>query len=131
MIEARNPYLLLGIPFGSARETALTAFARKSRSLRRAGAEGKSRMADLTWALNQVTESLHNPQVNMAIYRIPADPAAFATSGAGVLNPGVETMARRYSDVAAGESGLRRRASHEYLRYLILLNSAHISPAAP
>ena len=51
----RNPYIILGIPFGSSREQANIAFARRARPLRRKGPEARTQMTDLTWALNRLT----------------------------------------------------------------------------
>lgn len=123
MIDARNPYILLGIPYGSSRELALVAFAKRSRSVRRLGREGKNAMTDLTWALNQVSESIRSPDESIGIYRIPADPEAYAFVGAGVLKPRPERLARRYGDLEVAEQALQRRAGQEYLRYLVLLNA--------
>lgn len=121
MIESRNPYIILGIPFGSSREVALAAFARKSRPLRRLGREGNAAMTDLTWALSQVSELVGDPAVNLTLFRIPADPASFSYDGAGVLRPPPEALERRYGDAAHAFQALRQRACQEYLRYLTLL----------
>lgn len=130
-MEHRNPYILLGIPYGSSRELALTAFARKSRDLRRQGREGRVAMTDLTWALSQISEVTRNPQAALDIYRIPADPDAFRFSGSGALEPGVEHVPRRYREVPGAEEALRRRAAQEYLRYLVALTGEHTPLIAP
>src|ERR1700727_1939597 len=70
----RNPYVILGIPFGSSRARANVAFARKARSLRRAGAAGHDALTDLTWALQQIDEAIRNPAAALELYRIPANP---------------------------------------------------------
>ena len=131
MIESRNPYIMLGIPFGSSREVALAAFARKSRPLRRQGRSGIQAMTDLTWALNQVSELLQDPESNMSLFRIPADPDAFSYEGAGVLRPPVEHLPRRYLDAEGALQALRQRASQEYLRYLALLLAEQAIPVTP
>ncbi|MEV6527253.1 hypothetical protein AB0M43_35520 [Longispora sp. NPDC051575] len=127
----RNPYVILGIPFGSSREQANIAFARKARPLRRAGPAGREQMTDLTWALNQIDEGLTQPAAAMAIYRIPADPNVFATTGGGVFAPVAEPMPRRSPDSRAAFDQLREAAAHEYLRYLVLLRGSEVAPPAP
>lgn len=130
----RNPYLLLGIPFGSSRAEANIAFARKARPLRRLGEAGRDQLTELTWALNQIDEALGHPEAAMEIYRIPADPGAFAAAGTGVLTPPPEPMPRRQDDpaaVAAAEAALVAAAAHEFLHYLVLLRSGQVALPAP
>lgn len=131
MIEARNPYIILGIPFGSSRELALAAFARRSRPLRRAGREAAGQLTDLTWALSQVSELIKDPDANMALFRIPSDPDAFSYEGAGVMRPKPETLERRYTNADGAFKALQQRASQEYLRYLTLLMSERSAPLQP
>lgn len=131
MIESRNPYIMLGIPFGSSREVALAAFARKSRPLRRLGREGTLAMTDLTWALSQVSELIKDPDANMALFRIPSDPDAFSFEGSGVLRPPPETLERRYTDADGAFRALQQRACQEYLRYLTLLLAEHRTQLTP
>ena len=82
----RNPYVILGIPFGATRAEANAAFARKARSLRRDGAD-LDQMTDLTWALQRIDVAIRDPATAMELYRIPADPEAFQGEGDGVLRP--------------------------------------------
>lgn len=91
----RNPYTMLGIPFGSPRDLATRAFARKAKGQRRARAsEGSAQLTDLTWALNQVSEAIRDPRTALDVYRVPADPNALEPVGEGVLRPGPELMPR-------------------------------------
>jgi hypothetical protein len=89
----RNPYVVLGVPFGSSSDSASAAFARRARGLRRKP-DGQERLRNLTWALNQVQEVLHQPHLALNIYRVPADPGALEPDGCGVLRPAPERMAR-------------------------------------
>lgn len=114
----RNPYLILGIPFGSSRTEANIAFARKSRSLRRQGDRGRALMTDLTWALNQIDEAIADPETALEVYRIPADPLVF-NGGAGVLAPPPEVLAGRGGDRESAFRRLYETAVHDYLRYLM------------
>jgi len=130
-METRNPYMLLGIPFGSSREVATTAFARRSRALRRMGREGNAQLTDLTWALNQVSDLIKEPDTNMTMFRIPSDPDAFAFQGSGVMRPKPETLTRRYVATDAAAAALQQKASQEYLRYLTLLLAERSGPVLP
>jgi hypothetical protein len=96
----RNPYVVLGVPFGASGDTAAAAFARKARGLRRAPG-GTERLQHLTWALNQIQELLRQPHLALEVYRVPADPGALEPEGQGVLRPPPERMPR--STTPAGE----------------------------
>lgn len=101
----RNPYVMLGIAFGSPRDIATRAFARKAKGQRRARVtESRGDLTDLTWALNQVAENIRDPRTNLQYYRVPADPSALEPLGDGVLRPGPEPMSRatRSSDAEWG-----------------------------
>jgi hypothetical protein len=134
-VETRNPYLILGIPFGASREDANIAFARRTKGLRqvggRAGAAGRDQLTDLTWALNQIDEVTTNPQTVFDVYRIPADPEAFAAAGAGVLSPPPEALAPRGGDRGTALSRLQVTAAHEFLRYQVLLRAGVVELPAP
>ncbi|MFZ2504125.1 MAG: hypothetical protein WAW88_15810 [Nocardioides sp.] len=93
----RNPYVMLGVPFGSPRDVATRAFARKAKGQRRSRSrvsESKGELTDLTWALNQVSEAIRDPRTALDVYRVPADPNALEPTGEGVLRPGPENMPR-------------------------------------
>jgi hypothetical protein len=120
MTADRNPYVVLGIPFGASREQANVAFARLARPLRRLGAEGRDRMTDLTWALNQIDEALREPETALWLYRIPNDPAVLAPTGPGEFAPPPRPLPRRTGDSAAALAGLQRAAAREHLRGLAL-----------
>ena len=124
----RNPYVSLGIPFGSSRAQANAAFARKAKALRRSGPDGIDQLTELTWALHQIDEAISNPAAAMELYRIPADPAIFSTSEQGVLRPPAESLPACPSDRDADRAELRLRAAHEYLRYLIVVRASGLHP---
>ena len=127
----RNPYLILGVPFGASREQATAAFVRRARPLRRGGPAATDELTDLTWALNQIDELLKAPDEVMDVYRVPADRAAFAAEGPGVLRPGPEQLAARASDRDAALLELRRAAALDLLRGLVRLQSSRIARFAP
>jgi hypothetical protein len=92
--DPRNPYVMLGIPFGCPRELATKAFARKAKGMRRQR-DAAAALTQLTWALNQVEENLRDPRTALHVYRVPADPRAFDPTGTGVLRPAPAPMPRQ------------------------------------
>jgi hypothetical protein len=127
----RNPYVILGIPFGASRAEANVAFAGKARSLRRSGPRGIDQLTDLTWALQQIDEAIRNPTAAMELYRIPADPEAFDAVGAGVLRPPPEQLAARPADCARALTELQQAAARQYLRYLVARRAARVRMPPP
>lgn len=126
----RNPYVILGIPFGASRAEANVAFARKARALRRDGSD-LDLMTDLTWALQRIDVSIREPAAAMEMYRIPADPEAFQADGLGVLRPPPERLAPAGGDRDAALEALRRAAAREYLRYLVTVRAATVALPTP
>jgi hypothetical protein len=124
----RNPYTILGIPFGSSRAGANAAFARKAKALRRGGPAAMDELTDLTWALHQIDEAIRHPAAAMELYRIPADPAVFRTSAEGVLRPPPEKLPARSGDHAGDQAELQRRAAHECLRHLVAIRASGLNP---
>lgn len=125
----RNPYMILGIPFGSSRAEANVAFARKAKALRRGGPDGIDQLTELTWALHQIDEAIRHPAAAMELYRIPADPELFRSHcGEGVLRPPPESLPARPGDRVADLAGLRLRAAHEYLRHLVVNHGSGLQP---
>jgi hypothetical protein len=91
--DLRNPYGMLGLPFGAARETAARAFARKARGLRHRPGNTEV-LTQLTWALNQIEEAIKDPRTALHIYRVPADPGSLDPEQPGVLQPPPVRMER-------------------------------------
>lgn len=93
--DRRNPYVILGIPFGSSTQAARSGFARASRRVK-GDANARYTMEDLTWALHQVEQIVEDPELTFHIYRLPANPDALAASrGTGVFNPQPVRLPRR------------------------------------
>lgn len=112
---------MLGIPFGSPRDVATRAFARKARGRRHDRASTKSGVTDLTqltWALNQVEENIRDPRTALHLYRVPADPAALEPQASGILRPGPEPMPRVSPSSEAAWGRLLDAARGEALRML-------------
>lgn len=91
--DLRNPYGILGLPFGASADEASRAFARRARGMRRRS-DGAEALTQLTWALNQIQEAIKDPRTALHIYRVPADPGALEPKEQGVLNPPPECMNR-------------------------------------
>lgn len=127
----RNPYVILGVPFGATREQANIAFARAARPLRRLGAAGRDRMTDLTWALNQIDEAIREPEAALWLYRIPADPGLLSPSGTGEFAPAPRRFGRRTGDSSAAVADLRRAAAQEFLRHLLTLQAGRVRAPHP
>jgi len=118
-VSDRNPYVILGIAFGSPRDVATRAFARKAKGQRRARAsESQTTLTDLTWALNQVSEGIREPRTALGVYRVPADPEALEPIGEGVLRPGPELMPRTTSSSQAEWARLLDAAREEAVAVL-------------
>ena len=82
--DRRNPYVILGIPFGASEREARTGFAKAKRRLRD-NPNAPFSQEDLTWALHQVEQIILKPELAFEVYRIPA---VVRLDVAGVFNPG-------------------------------------------
>ena len=74
--ERRNPYLVLGLPYGSEIRDVKRAFAKRAKKVASRNVVAYTN-EDLNWALFQLEQSQHDPEVDVAIYRIPANPDVF------------------------------------------------------
>lgn len=93
--DRRNPYVILGIPFGSSTQAARSGFARASRRVK-SDPKARYTLEDLTWALHQIEQIVEDPELTFHIYRLPANPDALtADRGAGVFNPAPVRLPRR------------------------------------
>ena len=126
-MERRNPYLILGLPFGASRDEAQRAFARRKRQVRGDAAA----QTDLTWALHEIDEVLREAQSELAPYRMPADPDAFSVSGTGVFAPPPESAGFSDREVQDALRELRAAAAREYLQVLVQQRSRQIRPLPP
>jgi hypothetical protein len=95
MDDRRNPYLILGIPYGASRGEARRAAARRTRELRQREQAAYS-TEDITWALHQVEQVIDDPESGVDVYRVPAAPGILdAPSGSGLFHPPAEPLPRR------------------------------------
>jgi len=110
----RNPYLILGIPFGATRDEANRAFALRARGLRR-DPRREDELVELSWALNQIDEMITDPRKALGIYRIPADPGAFYPDATGVLRPAPERLDRRQPESSEARLAFSNVVAYELL----------------
>src|SRR4051812_36525627 len=93
-MDDRNPYLLLGIDYGTGPDLARRSFARAARRIRRSGG-GSTGIEDLNWALHEIQHRRQDPADSVTDFRVPADPAVFHPTGHGVFAPRPRPLARR------------------------------------
>ena len=85
--DRRNPYVLLGLPYGASLIDAQRAFARKSREARW-GDHDDVDLGDLTWALEQIESHHTDSAAGYGTFRIPTHATAIdPPSGFGLLRP--------------------------------------------
>jgi hypothetical protein len=93
--DRRNPYVLLGLPYGASVSEARRAFARRSRDVRW-GDRADADLTDLEWALARIELLQHDPAAMFGVYRVPADPSVLrAPAGFGLLAPAPRAAPRR------------------------------------
>lgn len=122
--DTRNPYGMLGLPFGASRDAASRAFALRGRGLRRQP-DSAAKLTQLTWALNQIEEAIKDPRTALHIYRVPADPGSLDPDQSGVLKPQPERMDRETGPSAADWSELVDLTRREVQRALLVDLAAH------
>jgi len=91
--ERRNPYLILGVPFGVTSDRATKAFARASRAARQGTSPHTTE--DLTWALHQVEHAAQSPDALLDHFRVPADPTVYLDGVEESLVPAPQPYPRR------------------------------------
>ncbi len=85
--DTRNPYIILGIPYGSNQKQALDGFAKAKRTLRDHPEKTENTIEDLTWALHQIEQIIVSPVATLDVYRIPANIKLVADNHPGIFNP--------------------------------------------
>ena len=131
MSDRRNPYLILGVPYGASKAEAASAFAKATQRLRREP-ESLYGLEDLNWALHQVEQVHDDPESAIAIFRVPANPAVYAVGGYGLLRS-EPTLFSRLSDPSGGHlrSDETGAAGAELLLHLLDEHGDCVTPAPP
>jgi hypothetical protein len=121
MSDRRNPYIVLGIDFGTPVDEAKKAFASASRRLRR-HPDPPFSMEDVTAAEREV-QDLTDPAGSIGIFRVPADPGAYEVDGSGELLSLVpRNLARQ-----AGTTG--QSSAHDLNARLLAVNAQCLDTA--
>ncbi len=124
--DRRNPYVILGVPFGATEKEARAGFARVTRRLR-GDPNALYQQEDLTWALHQIEQIIADPELALHVYRLPANPQVVAEAdGAGVFKPPPEKLSRR-TDALSPEDlvDLRTEVLRRRLRAEIATRGLH------
>lgn len=77
--DRRNPYLVLGLSYGSPVQDVKRAFARRAKEVAK-GTFTAYGMEDLTWALRQLEQSELDTDIDVTFYRVPANQSLFTSS---------------------------------------------------
>jgi hypothetical protein len=105
----RNPYLMLGVDYGTPPDQARRSFARAAKRVRRA-AGSPITTEDLTWALHQIESRDTDPSDLVAEFRVPADKEVYEPGGVGLFAPPPRPLDRTTvtteADLDAVRSGL-------------------------
>jgi hypothetical protein len=104
--DRRNPYLVLGVLYGSPASDVRKGFARRSREVSRGDLTAYT-TEDLTWALSQIELSETDPEIDVTLYRVPANPTLFESVNGpggvvGFFNPAPEPIARTTGPATSG-----------------------------
>lgn len=113
--DRRNPYVILGVPFGASEEEARSGFARARRRLRQ-DSDAPFNDEDLTWALHQVEQLIANPELAVDVYRVPADPGAAGNEPVGLFNPAPHALERHTEPNGVEWEAMRREGLAEAVR---------------
>lgn len=93
--DRRNPYVLLGLPYGASIAEARRAFARRARDARW-GDHDVVDVADLEWALARIELEQVDAAAAFGTYRVPADASVLRPpAGFGLLAPAPRAASRR------------------------------------
>jgi hypothetical protein len=129
--ERRNPYVILGIPFGAGEAEARTGFAKANRRLRGLD-NSRYSMEDLTWALHQVEQMIEDPSKAFHVYRVPADSDAAAVQRPGVFSP-LPNPIERQTEASTDEEreAVKMRAISELVRDALTTEIASLAIPKP
>ena len=128
MDDRRNPYVILGIPYGASRGDARRAAARRSRELR-TRQNAKFSTEDVTWALHQVEQVIDDASSAVAVFRVPAASGILdAPAGRGLFHPPPVPLPRRsepLSDEAVAQ--IRSEATIAVSMQVITALASHVA----
>jgi len=105
--ERLNPYLVLGIPYAAPIKEVHRGFAKRARAIRNEEFDSYS-LEDLTWAKHQIEQAERDPELDLTMYRVPANSEAFKndlsqSSARGFFNPTVKRIERKSDPTSTDE----------------------------
>jgi hypothetical protein len=100
--DRRNPYVILGVPFGATEKEARSGFSKMSKRLRQ-DPEARYASEDLTWALHQIEQLIESPEKAFEVYRIPANAELHPKAIIGVFNPAPHPAERTTEPASAAD----------------------------
>ncbi len=129
--DERNPYVILGVPYGASKAEASEGHARALQRLKK-DPDATYCESDLSWAKYQIEQVRGSSRPDDGIYRIPADPDVYSDCRYGLLRPRPVPMERRTdrSDDDCKED-LMSAAGTELLRHLLDEHGSRVEPEAP
>lgn len=77
--DRRNPYLVLGVAYGASIRDVRRGFARRAKDVHNDIITAYT-LEDLNWALYQLEQSLEDADIDVTIYRVPANPSTLSAS---------------------------------------------------
>lgn len=93
--DRRNPYLVLGIPYGASKKEVRRSFAKRARQIKNEEFDAY-RSEDLNWSLQQLEQAEKDPELDIENFRIPANPNLFQSeTEEGFFNPPIKPMDRK------------------------------------
>lgn len=105
--ERLNPYLVLGIPYAAPIKEVHKGFAKRARAIRNEEFDSYL-LEDLTWAKHQIEQAERDPELDLTMYRVPANSEAFKndlsqSSARGFFNPTVKRIERKSDPTSTDE----------------------------
>jgi hypothetical protein len=108
----RNPYLMLGVDYGTPPDQARRSFARAAKRVRRATGSPITK-EDLTWALHQIESRDTDPFDLVTEFRVPANSEVYVPGGTGLFGPPARPLARRTQTTEADREVVRTGLADE------------------
>ncbi len=93
--DRRNPYLILGVPYGSSKREVRKGFARRAKEIKNETYTAY-RIEDLNWALQQLEQAEKEPELDFECFRAPANQSLFNNDlASGFFNPSVKAIVQK------------------------------------
>ena len=127
MDDRRNPYVILGVPYGASRGEARRAAARRTRELRQR-AEAPYSTEDVTWALHQVEQVIDDPtRPWRSSACLPPQESSTLRPATGLFHPPAVPLPRRSGPLTDEEfEAIRHAAVAAVSRNVIIALGSHV-----